>query len=72
MNEIAKRSIQNREKLQKNLIDKNNTEKNNYILSLKKYLEKEKKENQLKEEKLFKKYQSFVSTIFLIIIYCMI
>lgn len=72
MNEIAKRSIQNREKLQKNLIDKNNTERNNYILSLKKYLEKEKKENQLKEEKLFKKYQSFVSTIFLIIIYCMI
>lgn len=69
MNEIAKRSIQNREKLQKNLIDKNNTERNNYILSLKKYLEKEKKENQLKEEKLFKKYQSFVSTIFLIIIY---
>ena len=69
MNEIAKRSIQNREKLQKILIDKNNTERNNYILSLKKYLEKEKKENQLKEEKLFKKYQSFVSTIFLIIIY---
>ena len=68
MRRIEKRHKLNRQKLHKNIVKKNNKERNNYICSLEKYLSKKQEESIIKEEKAFQKYQSFVSKEILIII----
>lgn len=61
MRQIEKRHNQNRLKLHKKIVKKNNKERNNFMTSLDKYLTKKKEESILRQEKSFKKYQSFVS-----------
>ena len=65
---IENRHNQNRKRLHKNIVKKNNRERNNYISSLERYLTKKQEESIIKEEKSFQKYQSFVSIEILIII----
>ena len=66
MNEIEKRHNQNKLKLHKKIVKKNNNERNNFISSLDKYLAKQKEESVIRQEKAFQKYQTYVSYIYII------
>lgn len=66
MNEIEKRHNQNKLKLHKKIVTKNNKERNNFISSLDKYLTKQKEESVIRQEKAFQKYQTYVSYIYII------
>ena len=66
MNEIEKRHDQNKLKLHKKIVKKNNKERNNFISSLDKYLTKQKEESVIRQEKAFQKYQTYVSYIYII------
>ena len=66
MNEIEKRHNQNKLKLHKKIVKKNNKERNNFISSLDKYLAKQKEESVIRQEKAFQKYQTYVSYIYII------
>ena len=61
MNRIEKNYNENRQKTYKKLIKRNIIERDNYINSLNKYLEKQKELSESKKEKAFKKYQGYVS-----------
>ena len=61
MNRIEKNFTENKQKIYKKLIKKNVTERDNYLNSLNKYLEKQKEINEKKKKKAFKKYQGYVS-----------
>lgn len=61
MNRIEKNFTENKQKIYKKLIKKNVTERDNYLNSLSKYLEKQKEISETKQEKAFKKYQGYVS-----------
>jgi hypothetical protein len=66
VNEIEKRHNQNKLKLHKKIVTKNNKERNNFISSLDKYLTKQKEESVIRQEKAFQKYQTYVSYIYII------
>ena len=66
MNEIEKRHNQNKLKLHKKIVKKNNKERNNFISSLDKYLTKQQEESVIRQEKAFQKYQTYVSYIYII------
>ena len=66
MNEIEKRHNQNKLKLNKKIVKKNNKERNNFKSSLDKYLTKQKEESVIRQEKAFQKYQTYVSYIYII------
>ena len=66
MNEIEKRHNQNKLKLHKKIVTKNNKERNNFISFLDKYLTKQKEESVIRQEKAFQKYQTYVSYIYII------
>jgi len=66
VNEIEKRHNQNKLKLHKKIVKKNNKERNNFISSLDKYLTKQKEESVIRQEKAFQKYQTYVSYIYII------
>ena len=61
MNRIEKNYIDNRQKIYRKLVKKNETERDNYINSLNKYLKEQEQLTELKKEKAFKKYQGYVS-----------
>lgn len=61
MNRIEKNYNENRQKTYKKLIKRNVIERDNYITSLNKYIERQKELSESKKEKAFKKYQSYVS-----------
>ena len=61
MNRIEKNFNENRQKRYKKLIKRNIIERDNYINSLNKYIEKQKELSESKKEKAFKKYQGYVS-----------
>ena len=61
VNRIEKNFTENKQKIYKKLIKKNVTERDNYLNSLNKYLEKQKEISETKQEKAFKKYQGYVS-----------
>ena len=61
MNRIEKNYNENRQKTYKKLIKRNIIERDNYINSLNKYIEKQKELSESKKEKAFKKYQGYVS-----------
>ena len=61
VNRIEKNFTENKQKIYKKLIKKNVTERDNYLNSLSKYLEKQKEISETKQEKAFKKYQGYVS-----------
>ena len=71
MNRIEKNYNENRHKTYKKLIKRNVIERDNYITSLNKYIERQKELSESKKEKAFKKYQSYVSINidYLLIIY---
>ena len=71
MNRIEKNYNENRQKTYKKLIKRNIIERDNYITSLNKYIERQKELSESKKEKAFKKYQSYVSINidYLLIIY---
>ena len=66
---IEKRQSLNKLQIHRNIVKKNNIERNNYICSLDKYLLQKEKESRIKKEKAFQKYQSFVSIKIIIINY---
>ena len=66
---IEKRQSLNKLQIHRNIVKKNNRERNNYICSLDKYLLQKEKESRIKKEKAFQKYQSFVSIKIIIINY---
>ena len=59
---IEKRHNQNRMRMHKNIVKKNNMERTNYLSSLDKYINKKNEESLLRKENAFKKYQAYVST----------
>ena len=61
MNRIEKNYNENRQKSYKKLIKRNVIERDNFLNSLNKYLEKQKELSESKKEKAFKKYQGYVS-----------
>ena len=61
MNRIEKNYNENRQKIYKKLVNKNVTERDNYINSFNKYLKEQEQLTELKKEKAFKKYQGYVS-----------
>ena len=61
LNRIEKNYIDNRQKIYRKLVKKNETERDNYINSLNKYLKEQEQLTELKKEKAFKKYQGYVS-----------
>jgi len=61
VNRIEKNYIDNRQKIYRKLVKKNETERDNYINSLNKYLKEQEQLTELKKEKAFKKYQGYVS-----------
>jgi hypothetical protein len=61
VNRIEKNYNENRQKTYKKLIKRNVIERDNYITSLNKYIERQKELSESKKEKAFKKYQSYVS-----------
>ena len=69
MNRIEKNYNENRQKTYKKLIKRNIIERDNYINSLNKYIEKQKELSESKKEKAFKKYQGYVSIYIYINIY---
>ena len=62
MNRIEKNYNENKLKIYRKLIKRNVVERDNYITSLNKYLEKQKEISETKKEKAFKKYEGYVST----------
>ena len=62
MNRIEKNYNENKLKIYRKLIKRNVVERDNYITSLNKYLEKQKEISETKKEKAFKRYQGYVST----------
>jgi len=74
VNRIEKNYNENRQKTYKKLIKRNIIERDNYINSLNKYIEKQKELSESKKEKAFKKYQGYVSiyTYIYILIYIFI
>ncbi len=66
MRKIEKNYNENREETYRKLVQNNIDERNNYMESFKKYLEKQKELSEIKREKAFKKYESFVSIIFIL------
>ena len=68
MNRIEKNYNDNREKLFKQLVKKNITERENYITSLNRYLKQQEEISEAKKAQAFKKYQGYVSLIKIIII----
>ena len=60
---IEKRHNQNRMRMHKNIVKKNNMERTNYLTSLDKYINKKNEESILRKENAFKKYQAYVSII---------
>ncbi len=66
---IEKRQSLNKLQMHRNIVKKNNRERNNYMCSLDKYLLQKEKELKIKKEKAFQKYQSFVSIKIIIIKY---
>ncbi len=69
MNRIEKNYNENRQKTYKKLIKRNIIERDNYINSLNKYIEKQKELSESKKEKAFKKSQGSVSIYTYIYIY---
>lgn len=61
MNRIEKNYNDNREKLFKQLVKKNITERENYITSLNRYLKQQEEISEAKKAQAFKKYQGYVS-----------
>lgn len=61
MNRIEKNYNDNKQKIYRQLVKKNVVERDNYLSSLNRYLEKQKEISETKKEKAFKKYQSYVS-----------
>ena len=61
VNRIEKNYIDNRQKIYRKLVKKNETERDNYINSLNKFLKEQEQLTELKKEKAFKKYQGYVS-----------
>lgn len=61
MNRIEKNYNDNKQKIYRQLVKKNVVERDNYLSSLERYLEKQKEITETKKEKAFKKYQSYVS-----------
>lgn len=61
VNRIEKNYIDNKQKIYRKLVKKNETERDNYINSLNKYLKEQEQLTELKKEKAFKKYQGYVS-----------
>jgi len=61
VNRIEKNYNENRQKTYKKLIKRNIIERDNFLNSLNKYLEKQKELSESKKEKSFKKYQGYVS-----------
>ena len=55
MNRIEKNYNENRQKIYKKLVNKNVTERDNYITSLNKYLKEQEAITETKKEKAFKK-----------------
>jgi intergrase/recombinase len=51
---------------------KNEVERENYLSSLNRYIEKQKEISKTKEEKAFKRYQSYVSIFIYILLYIII
>ena len=60
MNRIEKNYNENRQKIYKKLVNKNVTERDNYITSLNKYLKEQEAITETTKEKAFKKYQGYV------------
>ena len=60
VNRIEKNYNENRQKIYKKLVNKNVTERDNYITSLNKYLKEQEAITETKKEKAFKKYQGYV------------
>ena len=60
---IEKKHNQNRMRMHKNIVKKNNLERTNYLTSLDKYINKKNEESILRKENAFKKYQAYVSII---------
>ena len=67
MKRIEKKYNEFRQKYYKSLVKKNNNEREHYITSLQNYLNKQKELSEIKKEKAFNRYQSFVSDIYLYI-----
>lgn len=65
MRKIEKNYNENREETYRKLVQNNIDERNNYMESFKKCLEKQKELSEIKREKAFKKYESFVSIFIL-------
>jgi len=61
VNRIEKNYNDNKQKIYRQLVKKNVVERDNYLSSLNRYLEKQKEISETKKEKAFKKYQSYVS-----------
>ena len=65
MKRIEKNFNENREKTYRKLVQNNLDERNNYEESFRKYMEKQKELSEIKKEKAFKKYENYVSNIFI-------
>jgi hypothetical protein len=61
VNKIEKNYNDNKQKIYRNLVKKNLMERDKYMQSYYKYVEKQKELIESKKEKAFKKYQSYVS-----------
>ena len=68
MNRIEKNYNDNKQKIYRQLVKKNVVERDNYLSSLERHLEKQKEITETKKEKAFKKYQSYVSIYILLIL----
>ena len=69
MNRIEKNYSDNQQKIYRQLVKKNEVERENYLSSLNRYIEKQKEISKTKEEKAFKRYQSYVSIFIYILLY---
>ena len=63
MKRIEKNFTDRQQRIYKELVKNNLDERNNYLKSFRKYLDEQKKINKIKEEKAFKRYESYVRTI---------
>lgn len=59
--QIEERNNYNKEIKHKEISNKNDRERKNYISSLNRYMAKQKEDSMIKEQKAFKKYQGYVS-----------
>lgn len=69
MRNIQERYNQLRENKKKNLNNKLNTELEKYTISKERHLQNEKEEEELRQARVFKKYEGFVSNNILIILF---